>query len=321
MLKVVIIGYGEMFSNMVAGVLDSGSKIVGVLRHDKIKMNPFKLWLKDMVNPEQDYNYIKSYRLKELSFKSVNDEKFRKQLIKLNPDILLVASWSEKISKETFDIPKLATLNVHPSLLPKYRGPNPYVQVIKNREEKTGVTIHLVDKNFDSGAILDQREVEISPTDTGKELKTKVALKARGAICELLQKMDEDFVFPISQKEEAATYFSNVFNSDLDFDNDAEVVAAQIRAIHPWGRTYFYHKNQIFYPNPYRIVIIESDIKKPAGVVVGVDYSDKSITVMCKNSKLLKMSGLNLYGKYKRFLTKGYIKRFVKIDDVLNEEG
>lgn len=320
MLKVVIIGYGEMLSNVIAGTLDSGSKIVGVLRHDRIKCSKLKLKIKDMISPDQEYNYIKSYKLPEITAKSVNDDNFRKKLIKLNPDILIVASWSEKISKQTFDIPKLATINVHPSLLPKYRGPNPYIQVIKNREEKTGVTIHLVDKNFDSGAILESREVLISACDTGKELKSKVTLKARGAVCELLQKMDENVVFPIDQKEELATYFSNEFDTDINFSNDVDDIIAQIKAIHPWGRTFFYHNNAIFSPNPYKLTPIESEINYPESTVVSTDYKDKSITVVCKNKKLLKMSGINLYGQYKRFLTKGYIKRFVKAGDVLNKE-
>ena len=192
--------------------------------------------------------------------------------------------------------------------------------MIKNREKKSGVTIHLVDAGFDTGAILDSREVEIDSCDTGKELKTKITLKARGAICELLQKMDEDVVFPIEQKEDCATYYSNDFDSDLDFNDEAENILAKIKSIYPWGRTYFYHKNAIFYPNPYRVVVIDTEIDASVGSVVTTDYKDKSITVLCGNKKLLKMSGVNLYGTYRRFLTKGYIKRFVSVGDMLNEE-
>jgi len=319
-LKVVIIGYGEMFNNMVAGVLDSGSKIVGVLRHDRIKYPRFIRWIKDIINPDTDYSYIKSYKLHEIKAKSANSEEFRKQLLKLNPDIMLVASWSEKLDKLTYDMPKTATINVHPSLLPKYRGPNPYIQVIKNREKKTGVTLHLVDSGLDTGAILDQREIEISENDTGKELKSKTALIARGAVCELLQKMSEDVVFPVMQKEEAATYFSNNFETDIDFNKPVEEITAQIRAIHPWGRTYFYHKNEAISPNPYRLSVIECDTEnKKTGTIVETDYNDRSITVVCPGNKLLRMSGVRLYGKFKQFMTKGYIKRAVKIGDIVNE--
>ena len=84
MLKVVIIGYGEMFTNMIAATLDSKNKIVGVLRQETIKYNPFLRWIKDRINPSFEYNYIKSYNLPEiLSVKSVNSEKFKKQLLKL----------------------------------------------------------------------------------------------------------------------------------------------------------------------------------------------------------------------------------------------
>ncbi|MCR5265279.1 MAG: hypothetical protein K6E29_01630 [Cyanobacteria bacterium RUI128] len=319
MLKVVIIGYGEMFNNVIAGTLDSGAKIVGVFRHDRVRYPRFIRWLKDLINPDIDFSYIKSYGLKEIKAVSANSDSFRKQLLKLNPDIMIVASWSEKIEKKTFDIPKTATLNVHPSLLPKYRGPNPYVHVIKNREEKSGVTIHLMDKNFDTGAILDQRTVEILPTDTGKELKAKIALAARGAICELLQKMSEDVVFPVLQKEDKATYFSNDFDTDIDFSKSVEDTVAQIRAIHPWGRTYFYHGGNAIYPNPYRLSVIDADTEgKQIGEVVATDFKDRSITVVCSGGKLLRMGGVRLYGTYKKFLTRGYIRKAVHTGDILS---
>ena len=318
MLKVVVIGYGDMFNNIIAGTLDSGSKIVGVFRHDRVKYPRFIRWIKDRINPDMDYSYIQSYKLKEIKATSANSESFRKQLLKLNPDIMIVASWSEKLEKATFDMPKTATLNVHPSLLPKYRGPNPYVQVIKNREKKSGVTIHLMDDGIDTGAILDQREVEILPSDTGKELKIKTSLTARGAICELLQKMSEDVVFPVMQKEDKATYFSNDFDTDIDFSKPIEDTVAQIRAIHPWGRCYFYHKGHAIYPNPYRLVIIDSDNEgRQIGEVVATDFKDRSITVVCPDNKLLRMGDVKLYGTYRKFLTKGYIRRAVKIGDIL----
>ena len=320
MLKVVIIGYGEMFNNIVAGTLDSGAKIVGVFRHDRIKYPRFIRWCKDIINPDTDYNYIKSYKLHEIKATSTNSECFRKQLLKLNPDIMIVASWSEKLDKKTFDMPKTATLNVHPSLLPKYRGPNPYIQVIKNKEKKSGVTIHLMDEGFDTGAILDQRSVDILPNDTGKELKAKIALKARGAICELLQKMSEDVVFPVLQKEENATYFSNDFDTDIDFSKTTDDITANIRALHPWARMYFYHNGNALYPNPYRLTVIDADTEgKQIGEVVATDFKDCSMTVVCSGNKLLRMGGIKLYGCYKRFLTRGYIKRAVKIGDVLNK--
>ena len=81
MLKVVIIGYGEMFTNMIAGTLDAGAQIVGVLRHDRIKYLPPIRRLKEIFNPDCDYNYVRSYNLNDIKANSANSASFRKQLL------------------------------------------------------------------------------------------------------------------------------------------------------------------------------------------------------------------------------------------------
>ena len=160
MLRVVIIGYGEMFTNLIAGALDANCNIVGVLRKEMVKFNPLVRKFKDTFCPSLDYNYIQSYNLPEIHASSVNSKEFKKALLKLNPDIILVGSWCERISKEIYNLPKIATINAHPSLLPKYRGPNPYFWVIRNQEQTTGVSFHLVDDDYDTGAILAQEEIK-----------------------------------------------------------------------------------------------------------------------------------------------------------------
>ena len=145
MLKVVIIGYGTMFTNLIAGTLDANCRIVGVFRHEMVKYHPFIRKIKDILNPSLEHNYIRSYNLPEIEARGVNTDKFKKALLKLNPDIILVGSWGEKIKKEIFDLPKIASINAHPSLLPKYRGPNPYFWTIRNGEDASGITFHLID--------------------------------------------------------------------------------------------------------------------------------------------------------------------------------
>lgn len=319
MLKVVIIGYGEMFTNMIAATLDSKNKIVGVLRQETIKYNPFLRWIKDRINPSFEYNYIKSYKLPEiLSVKSVNSEKFKKQLLKLNPDIILVASWGEKLKKEIYTLPKIATINVHPSLLPKYRGPNPYFWVIKNQEKKSGVTFHLVDSNYDTGAILAQEEIEITENETGKSLKKKTVLKARGVGRELLKALNDDIIIPLQQREDCATYFSTPCDLELDFKKSAEENLAKIRAIYDWGETYFYHGSTILTPNVKNIEIIENNTNySSAGTIVNVNYKTKMISVLCEDGKILKMENINLYRKYDRIFTSNYIKQEIHIGDLI----
>ena len=120
-MKVVIIGKGLMLSNMILGAVDSGAKIVGVLRYETTTSNRILQNLRDLFNPSYEYTLIKQLKLKNLDFESVNSDDFRQFLIKNNIDMLLVGTWKEKISPQTFNIPTIGTVNIHPSLLPKYR--------------------------------------------------------------------------------------------------------------------------------------------------------------------------------------------------------
>ena len=311
MLRVVIIGYGEMLMNLIAGTLDADCNIVGVFRKENAKLNPIVRYLKNMINPSVEYNYVKSYKLHEISAKGVNTAKFKKELLSLNPDIILVGSWFEKISKEVYDIPKIATINAHPSLLPKYRGPNPYFWTIRNRELSSGISFHLVDEGFDTGAILAQEEVKIYPSDTGKSLKERTVLAARGVVCELLKDLSEDVIIPLTQIEEKSTYYSHPENLQLDFNNSAEDNDALIRAIIPWSEAYFSYKDNILSVTHSEILSNDTDWKG-VGTVVETDSTARKVSVLCGNNKILRMT-VHIYNNYDKILSSNYIRREVKI--------
>ena len=313
MLKVVIVGYGEMFTNLIAGALDANCEIVGVLRRETIKYHPILRRFKDAINPSLEYSYIKSYNLPEIEVESVNSLRFKKILLKLNPDIVLVGSWPEKFKKEIYDIPKIATINAHPSLLPQYRGPNPYFWTIRNGEQVSGVTFHLMDKGFDTGAILAQEEVKIYPSDTGKSLKERTVLTARGVVCELLKALREDIIIPLTQREDKATYYSVPSDLELDFTKSAEENYALIRAIYPWGSAYFYHNDTCLAVSPFGVEIISNDTEyKTAGAITNIEGN--CLSILCGDNKILKFS-VQLYKKFDKIFTKNYIKRDVKIGD------
>lgn len=316
MLKVVIIGYGEMFTNLIAGTLDSGAEIVGVFRNDMLKYKPFYRKLRDLINPSAEYSYIKSYSLHEIEASGVNTKEFKSALLKLNPDVVLVGSWGEKINKEIYDLPKIATINAHPSLLPKYRGPNPYFGAIRNQEKMSGVTFHLVDKELDTGAILAQEEIKIYPSDTGKSLKERTVLVARGVVCELLKSLSEDVIIPLSQREDRASYYSHPCDLELDFTKTAGDNDALIRAIHPWGEAYFYCGNTCLAVS--HAEIFENDtVYDGVGVVTDCSGNDKTVSVLCADNKILKMR-VDLYKKYDRPFTKNFIRREIQKGMVLD---
>lgn len=317
MLKVVIVGYGEMFMNLIAAALDANCDIVGVLRKERCKYKPFFRAIKDVINPSLEYNYIKSYNLPEIEADSVNSPEFRKKLLKLNPDIILVGSWGEKFEKATYNMPRIAAINAHPSLLPKYRGPNPYFWTIKNQETTSGITFHLIDDGYDTGAILAQEEVKIYPSDTGESLKQRTVLTARGVACELLNALKEDIIIPLQQREDKSSYYSHPEGLELDFKKTAEENCALIRAAHPWNETYFYHNTTALSPDVHKISIEKNESNyTTAGTIIKIDAKNKILEILCVDGKVLRME-VNLYKRIDRPFTSNYIRREIKEGDIL----
>lgn len=132
------------------------------------------------------------------------------QLIKkLSPDLIVVSSFNQIVLKAIISIPKLGVINIHPSLLPKYRGPTPTIWVLLNGERETGVTIHFIeDEKIDSGRIIQQARLKISSSDTDGLLRQKLAVLSEKVLKEalyLIQTKDRKIFSP--QKESEATYY------------------------------------------------------------------------------------------------------------------
>ena len=304
-MKVVLLGKGEMLANLIEGVLDAECQIVGVFRYERTCTNPFLLKIKDFFKNSNDLTLIKQHKIHEIKCKSANSEEFKKEILKLNVDVVIIGTWGEKLLKETIDLPVIATVNVHPSLLPKYRGPNPYLQTILHGEKKSGLTFHLVNEDFDKGSILTQKEIPIFPNDTSKELKERTVFQARLMCAELLKKLEYGMVIPIPQNENFATYYKNINPKDimLDFEKEtAEQISRRIRAFHPWLPCYVSEKNRFYIPNPYKLKIIYATSNKKLGEIIS--RTKNSITVLCKDNKALQMNNVRVYGIFDKIINK-----------------
>lgn len=314
MLKVVVVGYGQMFANLILGCLESGNQVVGALRNDRVLYDPLTLKIKDTFAPSKDKSFMNAYKIHDIKSSSINNEDFKKEILKLNPDIILIGSWSEKLTKKTINLPKLACINCHPSMLPRYRGPNPYAQVIKNGEEKTGITFHLVDTKFDTGPILHQTEVEILKNDTGETLKARCANKAKSEIALLLNDLENEIIIPINQNEQIATYQKQLSERDilLDFLKTSVEIDRHIRGLTPWLKCYIPHKNKFFRVDKYKILEnITSD--EEAGTIV--KKGKNMLQIVCKDNKIIEFTNLKLLSFLPIYTTNFYINFFVYIKD------
>ncbi len=151
------------------------------------------------------------------------DSRFMLHVSSFMPDVFVVASYSKILPKEILDIPRLGTIGVHPSLLPKYRGASPIQNAILNGDEETGVTLYLVDEKLDHGPILKNVKCEMAKGETYESLHDKLAELGADLLIETLPKFIKGGTKPIAQNESEATYTKKFITEDAFIDmNDLE---------------------------------------------------------------------------------------------------
>lgn len=155
-------------------------------------------------------------------------------------DAFVVAAFGQILSQEILDMPRLGCLNVHASLLPKYRGASPIQRVILEGEEKTGITIMQMDAGIDTGDILYQKEIEIAPDDTFETLHDKLAVLGGQAITEAIERLEAGTLQRTRQNDAESCYASMITKEmgRIDFSQPAAFIDRQIRSMTPWPSAY-----------------------------------------------------------------------------------
>lgn len=165
----------------------------------------------------------------------------------LKPDLAVLAAYGRLIPAEMLDIPPLAFLNVHPSLLPKYRGPSPIVAPILEGDEETGVSIFILEPEMDTGPVLARRSIPISPEDTGETLSQKLAVLGAELLLETIPRWAKGEISPRPQDHGQATYTHIIKKEEgrLDWGRPAAELWRQVRAFQPWPGAYTNWKGQL----------------------------------------------------------------------------
>jgi len=162
------------------------------------------------------------------------------QLQSWQPDLIVVAAYGKILPNSILDLPPHGCINVHASLLPKYRGAGPIQWAIAQGEVKTGVTIMRISERMDSGDILLQRPIPIAADDTGGTLHDKLARLGADALAETLQLLKRGELVARPQDEAEATYAPLIKKEDgrIDWSREAIVIERHIRAFNPWPSAY-----------------------------------------------------------------------------------
>ena len=174
---------------------------------------------------------------------SVRSVEFSNIIAEYEPDFIVVVAFGRIIKKNILDIPKIAAINIHASLLPKYRGSAPIQWAIIKGENKTGVTIMLMDEGMDTGDILLSSEIEISPDDTSDILHDRLADLGANLLIETLNAFDTGDIHPISQDHIQATYAPMLKKDDgrMNWKTPAQSLETFIRGMTPWPGAFTFH--------------------------------------------------------------------------------
>jgi methionyl-tRNA formyltransferase len=179
---------------------------------------------------------------------TLRDEKFRDRIGKLQPDFLVVVAFGHIISENILQLPRLGTINLHASLLPKYRGPAPIQWAIISGESESGITTMLMDKGIDTGDILLSQKEPILPEDTAATLHDRLSVCGADLLIKTLRAYASENIKPIPQDHDKATYAPLLKKQDghIRWQKSADELDALIRGMTPWPGAYtFHHKNRL----------------------------------------------------------------------------
>ena len=196
---------------------------------------------------------------------------------KTEPDICIVAAYGKIIPKEYLAVPKYGFLNVHPSLLPKYRGPSPIQTVILNGDKETGITIILMDEKIDHGQIIANEKLKIK-NEKYKDLENKLAKLGAKLLVDILPKWIANEIKPKGQIHNEATFTKKFswLDGKIDWSKTAEKIIWQIRALNPEPGVWTLQANKVL--KILEAEIIESKLSAESGQIF---YIENQIIVKC----------------------------------------
>ena len=280
-MKIAFMGTSDFAVPAVRLLIEEKSDLVCVItRPDRPKGRGRKL----TAPPVKESSQHKGYPLFQPC--DVKDESFIAELKELKPDVIVVVSYGQILSEEILCIPRFGCVNLHPSLLPRYRGAAPINWAIINGERATGITTMLMDSGMDSGDILLQRVVEIEENDTGEILHDRLAVVGAELLMETLRCINEDSITPIPQDHSKATVAPRLKKDDglIDWAKSNIEIANLVRGLIPWPGAYTHLQDKVL--KIFKTALMEGDSGHTTpGTIAGMDTD--SIAIATGNGFLL----------------------------------
>jgi len=262
-MRVVFMGTPDFAVPSLQGLIDKGYDIVGVVTQPDRPKGRKQVLTKSPVKRLAENNGLEIFQPEK-----IKDKEAIQHVLNWQPDILVTAAYGQIIPVELLETPRYKAINVHASLLPKYRGAAPIHQSIIQGEQETGITIMYMVKELDAGAILSQVKVPIEERDTVGTLHDKLSIAGAKLLVETLEKLQKGEITPIPQNDQLATFAPTLKRKDemIDWNKTSFEIYNQIRGLNPWPVAFTYFQDKVFKiwwadPIPY-------DHHEPPGTVL-----------------------------------------------------
>ena len=288
-MKVVFMGTPDFAVPTLEKIIEAGHEVIGVVTQpDKAKGRGKKVLFPPVKEKALEHN------LTVYQPRRAREPEFIEQMRALNPDVMVVVAFGQILPKDILDIPKYGCINVHASLLPKYRGAAPIQWAVINGDAVSGVTTMQMDVGLDTGDMLLKTEVPLAEDETGGSLFDKLSTLGGELLIETLDKIQTGDIHPEKQDDSQAGEYARTLDKALgnvDFSMSAAAIERLIRGLNPWPSAYTFYNGKTM--KLWKAEIVPGTDAAP-GQIVSVDK--QSFTVQTGEGGL-RILELQMEGK------------------------
>ncbi|MFQ9308402.1 MAG: methionyl-tRNA formyltransferase [Paraclostridium sordellii] len=298
-MKIVFMGTPEFAVPCLQKIIDEGHEVLAVVTQpDKPKGRGKKLAMPPVKELALKYNIDVYQPVK------AREESFVEKLKEINPELIVVVAFGQILPKSILDIPKFGCVNVHASLLPKYRGAAPLNWVIINGEEKTGVTTMYMDVGLDTGDMILKSEIPLDDEITAGELHDKMMVQGAEVLKDTIDLISKGEA-PREKQNDEETCYSPIMDKSLgniDWSKSATDIHNLIRGVNPWPSAYTTYDKQTM--KIWKTKVLDKLSEKTPGTILSVDKNGIEVST---GDKVIQISEIQMSGK-KRMIVSEYIK-------------
>lgn len=253
------------------------------------------------------------------------DAAFIQEMQALKPDVMVVIAFGQILSKEFLEVPVHGCINIHASLLPKYRGSAPVQWAVINGERETGITTMMMDEGIDTGDMLEKQSILLDEKETGGSLFDRLSQLGGGLILSTLDKLEAGTLKRTPQNHEEATYVKKISKSfgEIDWNMEATAIERLIRGLNPWPSAYTWLNGKMLKLWEAKVLPADEEEKSVAGEAAGAhsagarEQGNAGVIVAAlasglqiqTGSGILNITSLQLEGK-KRMDTAAFLRGF-----------